>query len=93
MTMYIYKVSLLIEGEENPALEAHLEDILKEHGEFLSSEPIAITGDNYGKCAHCGAWVSDPRKPGYIREFSPGAQIQSKWLCDLCLPENHPNAF
>ncbi len=89
--MYIYQMNVLIEGDENPALEQQLEAALPL--EVVSARVIELAGENFGKCAHCGAWVSDFCRPDAVREFSPGAKADGNWLCDLCLPQGHPSAF
>ncbi len=89
--MYIYQINVLIEGDENPALEQQLEAALPL--EVVSARTIQMTGENFGKCARCEAWVSDFRRKDAVREFSPGAKMDGKWLCDLCLPKDHPSAF
>lgn len=49
---------------------------------------------NLGKCVKCGDWCTDQsrsnRIPGVV---SNGAKIDDQWLCDVCLPRDHPNAF
>lgn len=46
-----------------------------------------------GKCYKCGAWTSDQDAPEHIEGFSDGILEDGKWLCDLCLPPEHPKAF
>ena len=96
--MYILKLNVLVESSENLDLESEiemkLEDILvNRQATFVSTHSEELIGANHGKCAECGCWVSDHRKQDFIDVFSNGAKIRNKWYCDICLPEDHPNAF
>lgn len=50
---------------------------------------------NCGICEYCGAWVSnsDCKTLSLFRELSIGTIYQGQLLCDLCLPNDHPDAF
>lgn len=96
--MYIYQVSILVDGPENLPFEADLEDHIQayldsKNAGIVSSTSKEVTGENYGRCTNCGAWVSDQTKADRILNFSNGARISGKWYCDLCLPPEHPNHF
>lgn len=96
--MYIYHVAILVEGSENLPFEANLEERIQTYldsgnAEIVSSFSEEVTGENYGRCTNCGAWVSDQTKNDRIFSFSNGARISGKWYCDLCLPPEHPNRF
>jgi hypothetical protein len=49
--------------------------------------------DNCGRCACCGAWVTDYEKPEPIAGLCIGATVDGELLCDECLPQDHPLAF
>lgn len=98
--MYIYQLNILLDGEPDSAIEALLEaaiekclDKNKINGSLESMSEEEISTDNFGKCEGCGAWTSDHTKPDAVREVSNGAVVDGKWLCDVCLPDDHPNAF
>ncbi len=98
--MYIYQLNIILEQEENLATEADIEnavaDFLKNadiRGEVVSSVSKEICGDNIGRCASCGCFTSDYTKADAVRDVSNGAKVNGKWLCDVCLPQDHPNAF
>lgn len=96
--MYIYRVNVLIKGEENLMLEEKIDTVLKDSltnslGEHISSTIVTIEGTNFGKCVKCGCFCSDRRKKDYIVDFSCGAIVNGKWFCDICLPLDHPNSF
>lgn len=96
--MYIYKINIIFNHEENPQIEQKIEDMLrsvldKYDGELVSVGIDILDGENYGRCQKCGCWTSDITKDGFITGLSNGAQINGEWLCDLCLPKDHPNAF
>ena len=96
--MYLYKIAVLIEGEEDPMEQYEIDqgicELLKgKCAEYISARVEVVTGVNYGKCVKCGAWVSDYSKKDWIKAFSNGAQVNGKWYCDICLDETHPNSF
>ena len=96
--MYVYQMNILVPCEENPQLESKLDEavasaIEKYNAELISADIEEIVGDNYGKCGKCGAWTSDWTHKDAIKSFSNGAKVDGTWLCDLCLPEYHSNAF
>ncbi len=98
MKMYIYRMNILIEGEENLQLEAELDQALVSIAtggkvELVSATIEDIVGTNYGKCVGCGCWVTDLKKPDPVLCFSPGKEEKTGWMCDLCLPPHHPDAF
>ena len=95
--MYILKVNVLL-YEENCTLETNLIDAISnlvdsKNGLVVSINTNDIIGDNFGKCENCGCWVSNYDMDNYVPEFSNGCIINKKWLCDICLPPNHPKAF
>ena len=95
---YLYHLSVLIDGTDDLELENELDEVIQSHlsgkrAELVSSASEPLEGENYGRCASCGAWVSDRSAPDSVRAFSDGAKIAGKWYCDLCLPQGHPKAF
>ena len=96
--MYIYHISILIEGEEDLSLESKIweaveQSLVYQKAELVSSMTEELIGRNYGRCNKCGTWTSDWRKSDGVKSFSNGAQIGGEWFCDECLPLNHPNHF
>ena len=96
--MYIHKLNLLIESDEDFDLELEISQELEriisgKKVHFVSSNSKEIYGSNYGRCIVCGCWTSDNTKPHYVNEFSNGAKISKSWYCYICLPDDHPNAF
>ena len=96
--MYIYHIAILVNGTENLSFEADLDEHIQKFLDsrkalIVSTNSEEVTGKNYGRCANCGAWVSDLTKNDSIQSFSNGAQISGMWYCDLCLPPYHPNSF
>ncbi len=98
--MYIYQLNIALEQEENSNIEALIEnavtDLLKKEqiqGEVVSSMAKEVYTDNIGKCVNCGCWTSDHSKDDASAEVSNGAKVDGEWLCDVCLPKDHPNAF
>lgn len=75
------------------------EKIIVEGKEFdiswntTSSFMLDTDTSNCGKCANCGAWVTDREKPNHISELCNGAIVDGKLLCDECLPADHRWAF
>ena len=49
--------------------------------------------DNIGKCANCGDWTSDRERKDSVYDASPGAVVNGKLKCDICLPLWHPWRF
>ena len=101
--MYVIKVNFVVndsvreDTDISLKLESLIEDALIGIGidaEHISSEFIDMDqNDNCGMCAECGNWTSDYGKENCIQELSNGAIVDGKWLCDLCLPKDHPNHF
>ena len=52
--------------------------------DYVSCYPIRISGKNYGRCAYCGAWVTDGSNGKYVHQFGPGKIENGVWVCDLC---------
>lgn len=97
---YLYQLNIVInDEEENIQIENEIEKAIE--GKFKNRECIEIVGsqaiklDNMicGKCQSCGAWTSDQDKSEHISSFSDGCNIGEVWLCDECLPPEHPKAF
>lgn len=99
--MHIYKINILFESDgEDLAWQQNAEEalqaLLKDRGraELVSSEVVDLPpAASIGRCATCGAWVSDYAAPFPVRELSSGVKRNGKWLCDLCVPENDPDHF
>jgi len=95
--MYLYKVNILFQKEDLQIelnLEKQIDEFLKKNeGEIVSSNSEELKSGNFGKCEKCGSWTSDYSKDNYISCFSNGAKLNGTWLCDLCLPDDHPNSF
>ena len=96
--MYVLKLNILVPSFEDLDFESEitmkLEQFLTNRkASFISAISEEVIGDNYGQCSQCGCWVSDHSKPDYINSFSNGVFVEKHWLCDLCLPEDHPSAF
>lgn len=83
-------LDLMIENQVSELLKKELVDV---DAELISISFEDIVGENWGRCEKCGAWTTDNSKPDNIDSFSPGANVNGRWLCDLCLPEGHPNRF
>ena len=95
--MYLLKVNLLIPSGEDVAMESEIvekvQKILPCDVELVSTISEELDGLNFGKCSKCGCWVSDRTQPNWVVPLSNGAKIGIQWYCDICLPEDHPNAF
>ena len=48
---------------------------------------------NCGKCARCGAWVTDRKKPDPVAGLTNGAYVGGELLCGEHLPKGHRWAF
>ena len=48
---------------------------------------------NCGRCAVCGAWVTDREKENHIPQLCNGATVNGQLLCDEHLPKGHKWAF
>lgn len=96
--MYILKLNILVPYVENLDLESEitmkLEELLaNSQACFVSTEYEEVSGENFGQCVSCGCWASDHREANHITAFSNGVKVEKGWLCDICLPEDHPEAF
>ncbi len=98
--MYIYQLNIALEQEENSNIEALIENAVAEllkkkqiQGEVVSSMAKEVSPDNIGRCVNCGCLTSDRSKDNATIEVSNGAKVDGEWLCDVCLPKDHPNAF
>lgn len=96
--MYVYQMNILVPCDESPQLESELDEavtfaIRSYNVELVSTNVEEIVGNNYGKCKKCEEWVSDWAQEDAIKFFSNGAKVNGAWLCDLCLPKSHSNAF
>ena len=103
----LYQINYLLElTEKHDGLEQgeierlgkHLEECIEFNGnvfEWVSSVSgiFDTEKDNIGKCANCGAWTTDCGGSNPVKSVSNGAKIKEILLCDLCLPEDHPEAF
>lgn len=58
-----------------------------------SSHTLDVDNENCGRCSNCGGWTTDREKSNYIPELCNGATVDSKLLCDECLPTDHKWAF
>lgn len=76
------------------AIDEALGELPNELG-WLSTRYIelGVAGVNSGRCAECGAWVTDVEKPEPISGLQNGATVDGRLLCDDHLPENHRWAF
>lgn len=46
-------------------------------------------GSNIGRCAKCGAWVTDYLKPYRAPCTTDGEIIDGQWLCEVCMPKDN----
>ena len=103
---YILKINILVcNTDDNSELNSQIESMADAFACELeratdgkaagvSYQYVSLdTNRNIGRCKLCNAWVSDSSKEGFIQELSNGAFIDDAWLCDLCLPKDHPNEF
>ena len=65
------------------------------HQGWYQTSPMVLDEQtmNCGRCAVCGAWVSDCEKPDRIYELHIGATVNGRLLCDDHLPKGHIWAF
>lgn len=96
--MYILRLNVLIESDEDLSLETNITDQLEEildpsKAKLVSTNIEELYGLNYGKCSICNCWVSDYRNTHPISVFSNGAKINDTWFCDICISEDHPISF
>ena len=101
MKKYIYKVNFLIEADpkdlaKQEKIDEYIDTLVKTDDslQVVSQEIIDLSNNsNCGQCVKCHTWATDKRLDNSISELSNGAIVNKDWLCDLCLPKNHPNAF
>ena len=97
---YLYQLNIVInKNEENLQIENDIEKAIEckfnktNLIEIVGSRTIELDKKICGKCYNCGAWTSDLNKTENISYFSDGCCIDGVWICDVCLPSNHPKAF
>lgn len=97
---YLYKLNIVInEEEENLQIENEIEESIEDRFgkanqvEIVGARVIELDNSICGKCHYCGAWTSDLDNPEHIAGFSDGCIVDGVWVCDLCLPKDHPKAF
>ncbi len=103
---YIHQFNLFIEEESfeedeslmdfDDEIQALYEAFLRREGirgEWISSRSKTILTENFGRCRLCGCPTSDKTQEHAVEEVSNGAIVDGDWLCDTCLPPDHPNAF
>lgn len=97
---YLYQINIVInEKEENIQIENEIEKVIEKYFEnkdcleIVGSQTIELDDKICEKCHGCGAWTSDQDNPEHVSSFSDGCRIDGVWLCDLCLPSDHPKAF
>lgn len=61
--------------------------------EIVGSQIVELDNEICGKCTCCGAWTSNQDNEECVSSFSDGCCIDGKWLCDICLPSEHPKSF
>lgn len=98
---YIYKINLIVEGSPDDLVkQARIDDSIEtlirndDSINVVSTEIVDLSLNlNCGKCRNCQTWVTDKRYDNSVSELSNGAIVNGEWLCDLCLPKQHPNSF
>lgn len=101
MKKYIYKINLMIEDTpDNLAKQARIDEFVEsfikddDSVHVVSTEIVDLSETpNCGKCRNCQTWATDKRYQNSVPELSNGAVVDNEWLCDLCLPKDHPNSF
>ncbi len=61
--------------------------------QIVSFAALDPTTTNCGRCAQCGAWVTDRERPEPNRGLTNGAVVDGRLLCDEHLPPGHRWAF
>ena len=97
---YLYNIHIVVNGpiddyKQQEILDKELEELCCTYKnlDFAGYTICELSSKTCGKCAQCGAWVSDKSKPDHIPGFSDGCFTSFGWLCDICLPMNHPKQF
>lgn len=97
---YLYQLNIVVhEEEENIQIENEIENVIEDKFknrnciEIVGSQTIELNNMICGKCQRCGAWTSDQDNWEHISSFSDGCYMDGAWLCDECLPLDHPKAF
>lgn len=97
-TCFVVEESRVSSDNRNIEFENQLVSVIKsflsgKKAKYISTRYELLTGNNYGQCSECGSWCSDPEEPDYIHGLDHGREINGRWLCDICMPEDDPFHF
>ena len=97
---YLYQFNIVVNDKErSEEVEREIANLLEnaikdnDYVEIVGSQIVELDNEICGKCTCCGAWTSNQDNEECVSSFSDGCCIDGKWLCDICLPSEHPKSF